>query len=62
MILLKLCWHYSNVQMNSVRVAKFIANIEENANVRCLTFTNGVRNNRYTVVFEKWDLFLSQNR
>ena len=48
--------------MNSVHVAKFIANIGENANVRCVTFTNDFRNNRNTVVFEKWDLVLSQNR
>ena len=33
-----------------------------NANVRCVTFTNDVRNNRNTVAFEKWDLVLSQNR
>ena len=42
--------------MNSVHVAKFIANIMnigENANVRCVTFTNDVRNNRNTIVFEK---------
>ena len=48
--------------MNSVHVAKFIANIEKNANVRCVTFTNDVRNNRNTVVFEKLDLGPSQNR
>ena len=48
--------------MNSFHVAKFIANIGENANVRCVTFTNDVRNNRNTVVFEKWDLVPSQNR
>ena len=47
--------------MNSVHVAKFIANIRKNVNVRCVTFTNDVRNNRNTVVFEKWDLVLSQN-
>ena len=34
----------------------------ENANVRCVTFTNDVRNNRNTVAFEKWDLVPSQNR
>ena len=48
--------------MNSVHVAKFIANIGENANVRCVTFTNDVRNNRNTVVLEKWDLVPSRNR
>ena len=49
--------------MNSVHFAKFIANIGGNANVRCVTFTNDVRNNRNTVVFEKWDLQVpSQNR
>ena len=48
--------------MNSGHVAKFIANIGKNANVRSVTFTNGVGNNRNTVVFEKWDLVLSQNR
>ena len=48
--------------MNSVHVAKFIANIGENANVRWVTFTNNVCNNRNTVVFEKWDLVPSQNR
>ena len=48
--------------MNSVHVAKVIANIGENANVRCVTFTNDVRNNRNTVVLEKGDLVLSQNR
>ena len=48
--------------MNCVYVAKIIANIGENANVRCVTFTNDVRNNRNTVAFEKWDLVLSQNR
>ena len=48
--------------MNSVHVAKFIGNIGKNANVRCVTFTNDVRNNRKTVVFEKWDLVPSQNR
>ena len=45
-----------------VHVAKFIANIGKNANVRCVTFTNDVRNSRNTVVFEKWDLVPSQNR
>ena len=48
--------------MNSVHVAKFIAKKEKNANVRCVTFTSDVRNNRNAVVFEKWDLVLSQNR
>ena len=48
--------------MNNVHVAKVIANIGKNANVRCVTFTNDVRHNRNTVVFEKWDLVLSQNR
>ena len=48
--------------MNSVHVAKFIAKKEKTANVRCVTFTSDVRNNRNTVVFEKWDLVLSQNR
>ena len=48
--------------MNSVHVAKFIAKKEKNTNVRCVTFTSDVRNNRNTVVFEKWDLVLSQNR
>ena len=62
MVLLKICWHYSNVPMNSVYVAKFITNIGKTANVRCVTFTNDVRNNRNTVVFEKWDLVPSQNR
>ena len=47
---------------NSVHVAKFIAKKEKNANVRCVTFTSDVRNNRNTVVFEKWDLVQSQNR
>ena len=42
--------------MNSVHVAKFVANIRKYANVRCVTFTNDVRNNRNTVVFKKWDL------
>ena len=60
MVLLNICWHYLNVPMNSVHVAKFIA--KKNANVRCVTFTSDVRNNRNTVVFEKWDLVLSQNR
>ena len=64
MVLLNICWHYFNVPMNSVHVAKFIAKSKkgENANVRCVTFTSDVRNNRNTVVFEKWDLVLSQNR
>ena len=62
MVLLNICWHYLNVPMNSVHVAKFIAKKEKNANVRCVTFTSDVRNNRNTVVFEKWDLVLSQNR
>ena len=53
MVLLKISWHYSNVPMNSVHVAKFIANIGKNANVRCVTFTSDVRNNRDTVVFGK---------
>ena len=57
MILLKICWHYSNVPMNSVYVVKFIANIGKHANV-----TNDVRNNRNTVAFEKWDLVPSHNR
>ena len=48
--------------MNSVCVAKFIANIGENANVTCMTFTNDARNNINTVTFEKCALFLSQNR
>ena len=48
--------------MDSVHVAKFIANVGKNANVRCVTFTNDVRNNRNTVLFEKWDLVPSQNR
>ena len=60
MVLLKICWHYSNVPMNSVHVAKFIANIGENANVRCVTFTKDFCNNRNTVVFDKWDLVPSQ--
>ena len=34
----------------------------ENANVRCVTFSNNVRNNRNTAAFEKWDLVPSQNR
>ena len=62
MVLLNICWHYLNVPMNSVHVAKFIAKKEKNANVRCVTFTSDVRNNRNTVVFEKWNLVLSQNR
>ena len=62
MVLLNICWHYLNVPMNSVHVAKFIANIRKSANVRCVTFTNDVRDNRHTVVFEEWDLVLSQNR
>ena len=48
--------------MNSIQVAKFIAKKEKNATVRCVTFTSDVRNNRNTVVFEKWDLAPSQNR
>ena len=48
--------------MNSVYVEKFISNIEKNANVRSVTFTNDARNNRNTVAFEKLDLVLSQNR
>ena len=48
--------------MNSVYVAKFIANIGKNANVTCVTFTNDVHNNRNTVAFENWDLVPSQNR
>ena len=48
--------------MNSVHVAKFIAKKEKNANFRYVTFTSDVCNNRNTVVFEKWDLVLSQNR
>ena len=48
--------------MNSVYVEKFISNIVKNANVTSVTFTNDVCNNRNTVVFEKWDLVLSQNR
>ena len=48
--------------MNCVYVAKIIAIIGENANVRCVTFTNDVPNNRNTAAFEKWDLVLSQNR
>ena len=62
MVLLNICWHYLNVPMNSVHVAKFIADIGKNANVRCVTFTSDVRNNRNTVVFKKWDLAPSQNR
>ena len=62
MVLLNICWHYLNVPMNSVHVAKFIAKKEKNANVRCVTFTSDVRNNRNIVVFEKWDLVPSQNR
>ena len=62
MVLLNICWHYLNVPMNSVHVAKFIAKKVKNANVRCVTFTSDVRNNRNTVAFEKWDLVLSQNR
>ena len=62
MVLLNICWHYLDVPMNSVHVAKFIAKKEKNANVRCVTFTSDVRNNRHTVVFQKWDLVLSQNR
>ena len=62
MVLLNICWHYLNVPMNSVHVAKFIAKKGKNANVRCVTFTSDVRNNRNIVVFEKWDLVLSQNR
>ena len=46
--------------MNSVHVAKLIAKKERNANVRCVTFTSDVRNNRNTVVFEKRDLVPSQ--
>ena len=48
--------------MNSIHVAKVIANLRKNANVRCVTFINDVCNNRNTVVFEKWDLVPSQNR
>ena len=48
--------------MNSVYVEKFISNIEKNANVRSVTFTNDARNNRNTVAFEKLDLVLSQNK
>ena len=48
--------------MNSVYYAKFIANIGENANVTCVTFTNDARNNINTVAFKKWELLLSQNR
>ena len=62
MVLLKICWHYSNVPMNSVHVAKFIVNVGKNANVGCVTFTNDVRNNRNSVVFKKWDLVLLQNK
>ena len=40
MVLLNICWHYLNVPMNSVHVAKFIAKKEKNANVRCVTFTS----------------------
>ena len=57
MVLLNICWHYLNVPMNSVHVAKFIAKKEKNANVRCVTLTSDVRNNRNTVVFEKWTWF-----
>ena len=53
MVLLQICGNYSNVPINSGHIAKFIAYIGENANVRCVTFTNDVRNNRNTVVFEK---------
>ena len=62
MVLLNICFYYLNVPMNSVHVAKFIAKKEKNANVRCVTFTSDVRNNRNTVVFEKWDLVPSENR
>ena len=48
--------------MNSVYVAKLIANLGENANVTGVTFTKDVRNNRNTVAIEKWDLVLSQNK
>ena len=48
--------------MNSVHVAKFIANIGGNANVTGVTFKNDIRNSRNTVVFENWDLVPSQNR
>ena len=48
--------------MNSVYVAKFIANIGENANVTCVTFTNDAHNYRNAVAFEKCDLVLLQNR
>ena len=48
--------------MNSVHVAKFIANIGKMRTSDVCTFTNDVRNNRNTVAFEKWDLVLSQNR
>ena len=51
-----------NVSMISVYVAKCIFKIGKNLNVTCVTFTNDVRNNRNTVVFEKWDLVLSQNK
>ena len=37
MVLLKICCHYSNVPINRVHIAKFIANIRENANVRCVS-------------------------
>ena len=62
MVLLNICWPYLNVPMNSVHVAKFIAKKEKNANIRYVTFTSDVRNDRNIVVFEKWDLVLSQNR
>ena len=50
--------------MNSVYVAILIANIGENANVTCATFTGDrdACNDRNTVTFEKCDLVLSQNR
>ena len=50
--------------MNSVYVAKFIANLEKNANVTCVTFTNNAHNNRNTAAFEKKDLVtsMSQNK
>ena len=50
MVLLNICWHYLNVPMNSVHVAKFIAKKEKNANVRCVTFTSDVCNNRNTKI------------
>ena len=51
MILLKMCWHYSNVPINSVYVAKFIANIGGKCERHMCDFTNEARKNRNTVAF-----------